>query len=340
MIAKELLERKEYLGNEEVESIYFGGGTPSLLPAGKIESLLNLIGEEYNVAAEPEITLEANPDDLDQKKSVELKSAGINRLSIGIQSFFDNDLKFMNRAHDASQALQAVTIARKAGFQNISIDLIYGLPLSTPHQWAKNLKAAFELEVDHLSCYALTVEPRTVLADLIRKKKVSLPDDDRTIGDFELLMDRASKAGFEHYEISNFAYGRKYSKHNTSYWQRRKYLGVGPSAHSYDVKSRQWNISNNPEYIRSLKAGKLAFEREVLTPENKHNEYILTALRTMWGIDLSLVESEFGNEKKNMLLMLAESYYRNKMLDIARNKITLTNKGKFIADRIASDLFI
>lgn len=339
-IEKELILRKNYLEDEVVQTIYFGGGTPSLIDTPLIKSLLDVVHREYNVNPDAEITLEANPDDLTEEKSEDLIQAGINRLSIGIQSFSDDDLKFMNRAHDSGQALSAVKNARQAGFKNISIDLIYGIQQSKAEQWEKNLDVTLNLGVEHLSCYALTIEPRTALADMIRKKKAASPDDEKTALDFELLMKRAGEAGFEHYEISNFARDQKYSRHNTSYWQRKKYLGVGPSAHSYNGDSRQWNVSNNQQYIRSLKENIIPFEIEELSESNKFNEYILTSLRTMWGIDISLMEKEFGHLRKKELLRQIQNFIKEGMIMSAGNNFVLTKEGKFFADRIAGEMFV
>ena len=338
-IGKELILRKEYLKNEIIETIYFGGGTPSFIDTSLIKSLLKIVGNNFSVDQKAEITLEANPDDLTIEKSERLYLDGINRLSIGIQSFSEKDLQFMNRAHDSRQAVSSVINAKKAGFKNISIDLIYGIHLLDDDQWERNIDEALKLDVDHLSCYALTVEPKTALADMIRKKKVNAPEDEKTIHDFESLMKRANGAGYEHYEISNFARDKKYSRHNTSYWQRKKYLGVGPSAHSYDGNSRQWNCSNNQEYIRKLNENIIPFEREELTERNKFNEYILTSLRTMWGIDILLIEKEFGSLKKNELLLQLDEFIKEGTVFSSGSNFILTKEGKFFADRIASEMF-
>ena len=337
---KELILRKNYLQDEIVETIYFGGGTPSLIDSKKIKLLIDTIHRENAVVSDTEITLEANPDDLTIEKCEQLMDAGINRLSIGIQSFSDDDLKFMNRAHDSKQALSSVKNARQAGFKNISIDLIYGIQPSPAEQWEKNLDIALNLGVEHLSCYALTIEPRTALAEMIRKKKAAPPDDEKTISDFELLMDRASEAGFEHYEISNFARDKKYSRHNTSYWQREKYLGIGPSAHSYNGVSRQWNVSNNQSYIHSLNENIIPFEMEELSEKNKFNEYILTSLRTMWGIDILFVEKEYGEIREKELLRQIKNYLKRGMIIPSANNYVLTREGKFFADRIAGEMFV
>ncbi len=338
-LQNEITVRKDYLSGETISTIYFGGGTPSLLEVEKIEELLGKIRKEFRVTHDAEITLEANPDDLTAIKSKALFKAGINRLSIGIQSFSDDDLKFMNRAHNSQQAFEAIKNVREAGFENISIDLIYGIQNQSPAQWERNLQIAFEMQIEHLSCYALTVESRTVLADMIKKKKIAPLDEEKALSDFEWLMDRAEAAGYEHYEISNFARDKKYSKHNTAYWQKQKYLGLGPSAHSFDLESRQWNVSNNQLYIRSLEENKLNFEREELTETNKFNEYVLTSLRTMWGTDLNLVEKEFGKTKRSFLETQFEVLEKGGFVERKQTTFILTRKGKFFADKIAGDLF-
>lgn len=338
-IHTELILRKDYLKDEKVETIYFGGGTPSLLNEVQLKYLLDTIRHGYAVSENPEITLEANPDDLSQEKLQAFLQAGVNRLSIGIQSFDEADLLYMNRAHNAGQALHAVKDAQAAGFDNITIDLIYGSPPLTDEQWKKNLEIAFGLGIDHISSYALTVEPKTALATMIRQKKTPDVDDVKSSRHFEMLMDMTAANGFEHYEISNFARNQKYSRHNTSYWQRKAYLGVGPSAHSYDGKSRQWNVYNNQAYLRSLKTNVIPYEKEELTKKDQYNEFIMTGLRTIWGVKRSEVREEFGpliyehfNAKTELLLL-------EKNIIESDDRITLTRKGKFFADRIASELF-
>ncbi len=338
-IHTELILRKDYLKGEKVETIYFGGGTPSLLNEVQLKYLLDTIHHEYSLSENPEITLEANPDDLSQEKLQAFLKAGVNRLSIGIQSFDEADLRYMNRAHNAGQALNAVKDAQAAGFDNITIDLIYGSPPLTDEQWKKNLEIAFDLGIDHISSYALTVEPKTALATMIRQKKTPDVDDVKSSRHFEMLMDMTAANGFEHYEISNFARNKKYSRHNTSYWQRKAYLGVGPSAHSYDGKSRQWNVYNNQVYLRSLKTNVIPYEKEELTKKDQYNEFIMTGLRTIWGVKRSEVREEFGpliyehfNAKVELLLI-------EKNIIESEDRITLTRKGKFFADRIASELF-
>ena len=287
-----------------------------------------------------EVTLESNPDDLSKETLLMLKSAGVNRLSIGIQSFREEDLQLMNRAHNATQALQCVNDAKQAGFDNITIDLIYGLPDLTADAWTKNMEIAFRLGVDHLSCYSLTVEPKTALAAMIKQHKVNDIDEGASSLHFEMLMKATSENGFEHYEISNFARNGKYSRHNTSYWQRKKYLGVGPSAHSYNGDSRQWNVSNNSIYIRSLAENKIPSEMEELSVKDKFNEYILTTLRTKWGIDQDFVSSEFGEQMSLELIEKLNIQVKENMILKNGNVFTLSENGKYFADRVSSFLFL
>lgn len=339
-IQKEIVLRKGYLAGEKVETIYFGGGTPSLLNKDQLELLLNTIRENFIVDENAEVTLESNPDDLSKETLLMLKSAGVNRLSIGIQSFREEDLQLMNRAHNATQALQCVNDAKQAGFDNITIDLIYGLPDLTADAWTKNMEIAFGLGVDHLSCYSLTVEPKTALAAMIKQHKVNDIDEGASSLHFEMLMKATSEKGFEHYEISNFARNGKYSRHNTSYWQRKKYLGVGPSAHSYNGDSRQWNVSNNSIYIRSLAENKIPSEMEELSVKDKFNEYILTTLRTKWGIDQDFVSSEFGEQMSLELIEKLNIQVKENMILKNGNVFTLSENGKYFADRVSSFLFL
>ncbi len=338
-IQQEIILRKDYLPEEKVETIYFGGGTPSLLNKDQLELLLNTIRYNFTVDENAEITLESNPDDLSKETLLMLKSAGVNRLSIGIQSFREEDLLLMNRAHNATQALQCVNDAKQAGFDNITIDLIYGLPNLTADAWTKNMDIAFGLGVDHLSCYSLTVEPKTALAAMIKQHKVNDIDEGASTLHFEMLMKAAAENGFEHYEISNFARNGKYSRHNTSYWQRKKYLGVGPSAHSYNGESRQWNVSNNPVYIRWLAENKIPAEIEELSVKDKFNEYIMTTLRTKWGIDAEFVKSEFGEQLLFELDAKLKLQIDEGMIQQSGSIFTLTEKGKYFADRVSSFLF-
>ena len=339
-ICHEIILRKNYLSDEKIESIYFGGGTPSLLNEIQLVKLIRILHETFDVVADAEITLEANPDDLTKENLLIFKTSGINRLSIGIQSFREQDLIVMNRAHNVEQALMCVKDAKEAGFENISIDLIYGLPDMSGDDWRKNLEIAFSLDVDHLSCYSLTVEPKTALAKMIQQHKVSDIDDAQSALHFEMLMDETAIHNFEHYEISNFARHKKYSKHNTSYWQRKKYLGVGPSAHSFDGDTRQWNVYNNSIYLRTLKNSEIPFEREELTGKDKLNEYLLTSLRTIWGMNLDFVKNNFGNDaafelEKKLSLLIDEQ-----LVELKDNNFILTRKGKYFADKISLQLFV
>lgn len=317
-----------------LQTIYFGGGTPSMLPVADIASVLKTIAEVYKVETDTEITLEANPDDITREKLIGWKERGINRLSIGVQSFFEEDLQWMNRAHNAAQAKQGLELALKY-FSNITIDLIYGTPGLTNEKWKQNVEMAVSYGVPHLSCYALTVEPQTPLDKLIRQHKKADVDPGKQSEQFLLLMDWLHVAGYEHYEISNFAKPGFRSRHNTSYWQGKSYIGIGPSAHSFNGAERKWNIANNQKYIDAINKGVLPFEKEVLTPVQKLNEYIMIALRTKEGIDMDKV----GDEERNILIKSAQKYLRQNLILLDHNVLRLTNKGKLYADGIAADLF-
>ena len=338
-LLKEIELRTSYLHSEKVETIYFGGGTPSLLPPNDIKEILEVIYSEFNISSLPEITLEANPDDMDLNKLLAWKLAGINRLSIGIQSFFSEDLLNMNRAHDAEQAVRSIQDARIAGFNEFSLDLIYGSPGLTNYQWKKNLEKAIVLDPAHLSCYALTVEPKTALYKMIQQKKTADVEPDVQASQFLEGIELLEAAGYEHYEISNFAKPGKRSRHNSAYWQSKKYLGLGPSAHSFDGISRQWNISNNSLYIQSLKVGHLNFESETLHRTDKLNEYIMTSLRTMEGIDLKYVEKIFGKEEGGKIENKSMEFIQAKKMKRTEEKLILTKEGKLFADGIAAALF-
>ena len=339
-ILKEIELRKEYLShNNTINTIYFGGGTPSLLSADEINRIINQITKHFNIANDAEITLEANPDNLGKHALIALKQTPINRLSIGIQSFYDEDLKLMNRAHDAVMALRCVPDAAAAGFSQITIDLIYALPNLSNERWINNLETAFDLPINHLSCYCLTIEPRTALADMVKKNKVIIPDDEHAAKQFKLLVELSANAGFEQYEISNFCREKKYSKHNSNYWKGESYLGIGPSAHSYNGASRQWNIANNPQYIKSISEGVVPFSKEDLTPNQHYNEYILTSLRTCWGVELSKL-SAYGELYTNYFLNHITKKIAEQTVQHHQGIYTLTQKGKLFADKIAADLFI
>ena len=343
-IANELVLRKNEFENEKIQTIYFGGGTPSLLTIVEIQFLLASIYENFQVISNPEITLEANPDDLSEEKIIELSKTPINRLSIGIQSFFEDDLKFMNRAHTAKESKKCLEIATQY-FDNITIDLIYGVPNMSIEKWQKNLQIAFEFGIPHISSYALTVEEKTVLANFIEKGKVPPIDEELALEHFDILVLETEKQGFIHYEISNFGKPAYFSKHNTSYWLGEKYLGVGPSAHSFNGVERCWNVSNNTKYTKAIFENQLPVTCETLSINNRFNEYIMTGLRTIWGVSLAKMESEFGTEFLQVLTENVKPFIKKGLLEIKEdstfNKIlTTTKKGKFLADGIASDLFV
>ena len=339
-LIKEIVLRNDYLPDRKIDTIYFGGGTPSLLSAAELMLIFDKLKELYNIIPNAEVTLEANPDDLTKEYIHQLSNTPVNRLSIGIQSFNDDDLRWMNRTHTSETAVQSVMNAAEEGFKNISIDLIYGLPNNSLAVWQENVKRAMSLPVTHLSCYCLTVEPRTTLAHHIKIGKSSAVDDDQSSEQFIWLMEFAAQHGYEHYEISNFCKPGHYSIHNTSYWQGLPYLGIGPSAHSYDGSSRQWNISNNPLYIKQDPEGPLLFTKEILSANDKFNEYVMISLRTSKGIDLNYLSEHFGSELSSNLLKEATPYIIDKSLEETIGHLQLTRQGKLIADRIASDLFI
>lgn len=330
--------RKSYL-NQPIETIYLGGGTPSLLNGSQLLTLLTGLQTILPWSEDAEITLEANPDDVHIENLAAWKQADINRLSIGIQSFHEMDLHWMNRAHTASQAISAIPLAQQAGFSNISIDLIYGGPTLSNEAWEQNIQKAIDLGVPHLSCYALTVEPDTALNAMIRTKKKQPVDPDRQANHFALLCDQLATAGFEQYEISNFAKPGFRSKHNSSYWQGSHYLGLGPSAHSFDGTSRQWNVSNNTLYLKSIASGSLPFEAETLSPEQQFNEYIMTSLRTIEGCSLEKIERTWGIDVKTSLLQGSAKYIALEHLSLRGDALQITPSGKFLADGIASALF-
>ena len=337
-IADELLLRKGEL-TETVETIYFGGGTPSLLSIEEIQFLLDTIYSNFKVIDRPEITLEANPDDLSEEKITKLSNSRINRLSIGIQSFFDDDLKMMNRAHSAKEAETCLTLATRH-FDNITIDLIYGIPNMSIEKWNQNLQIAFNHRVPHISSYALTVEPRTALDNFIRKGKYPPLDESLAAQHFDILVEEASKNGFVQYEISNFGKTNYFSKHNMSYWQGISYLGVGPSAHSFNGTQRSWNVNNNAKYLKSIQQRFLPQEIEILSKTDQFNEFVMTGLRTILGVSLVQIELKFGNTMKKKLLNNIEKHIQDHTLEIQNNVLLTTKKGKFFADGIASDLFI
>ena len=337
---KEIKDRKDYLNGKEVSSIYFGGGTPSILSISEIKNILQTIYTLYSVNEDAEITVECNPDDLTDPKLSSYKKIGVNRLSIGVQSFADADLKFMNRSHNAKEAIKSIELAKKVGFENITIDLIYGLPNQTLKQWRKNLDIMFSLGIQHFSAYALTIEEKTALYHLVKNKKVKVLSDKKTISQFNLLQVKAKEQGFIHYEISNFGKQGYFSKHNTAYWTGNHYLGIGPSAHSFNGTSRRWNISSNKKYIEGVLANSSYSETENLTNEQQYNEYIFTSLRTIWGIDKATILKRYGDEIALYFLKEIKKWEAKKYIVAVSNIYTLTSKGKIFADAIASDLFI
>ncbi|NIJ46569.1 oxygen-independent coproporphyrinogen-3 oxidase [Wenyingzhuangia heitensis] len=337
-LEKELILRAGEFKNETVETIYFGGGTPSILEVDEITAILKTIEKEYNVIEFPEITLEANPDDLSDKKIRELAKTDINRLSIGVQSFGDKELQMMNRAHNATEVKQCLETATLY-FNNITIDLMYGIPGLSNAEWKKNIEQALFYGVNHISSYALTVEEGTALHHFIKNKKYPEVDENVAAAHFHILVSELTQAGFDHYEISNFGKPNFYSKHNTSYWLATSYLGFGPSAHSYNQNTRSWNIANNAKYIKSLQNDELPLTQETLTVKDRFNEYIMTGLRTIWGVSLHKIETDFGVEIKEFLEKQIEPFIENGTLELKQNQLKTTHKGKFLADGIASDLF-
>ncbi|HLT34329.1 MAG TPA: radical SAM family heme chaperone HemW [Aquaticitalea sp.] len=337
-LVEELGLRKSEFENTQVETIYFGGGTPSLLTIDELRLLIDSIYKNYNVIELPEITLEANPDDLSIERINELASSNINRLSIGIQSFFEADLKLMNRAHNADEAKTCLKEAVKH-FDNISIDLIYGIPGLTNERWIQNIDTALSYNIPHISSYALTVEPKTALESFIKKGVIKNVDDDLAEEQFHTLIDLLEKNGFVHYELSNFGKPGYFSRNNSSYWQGKPYLGIGPSAHSFNGNERGWNVRNNSKYIKSLQENMVPMETETLSTTDKYNEYVMTGLRTIWGVSLEKVEHDFGKNYKNYLVEQSQIHLNNKMLYLHNDKLLVTKKRKFLSDGIASDLF-
>lgn len=339
-LKKEILLQKHYLDNEAISTIYFGGGTPSLLTYDDLMGIFEALHKHYSIDENAEITLEANPDDLTVRKINELKKTSINRLSIGIQSFYDQDLKWMNRAHNSTQAKESIKIAQGEGFENISIDLIYGVPTLSNDRWTQNTELALNANIQHISAYCLTVEPRTALADFIKKGKSKNIDETQGSEHFKILLDELTAGDFIQYEISNFCKEGFISKHNSSYWSKKKYLGLGPSAHSYNGNSRQWNIRNNIQYIESLDKNQLQFEKEILTEKNNYNEYVMTSLRTMWGSDLNFIKNNFPESYSLHIQKEVRQYIDSGAVQNNDGKLMLTVAGKLLADRIASDLFV
>lgn len=335
------LQKNFFPTETKIETIYFGGGTPSLLSVEEINLLLQKIHTNFSVDLDAEITLEANPDDLTKTYLQNLKThTKINRLSIGVQSFFDEDLQYMKRAHNATEAINCIKFAQEIGFDNLSIDLIYGTPTMNNEIWKKNLQIIFDLKVNHVSSYALTVEEKTELHSLIKKKKVIEPSDEQTAQQFSILLEEMSKHNFTHYEISNFCIEPYFAKHNTNYWQGISYLGIGPSAHSFNGEKRFWNIANNALYSKKIMNNELTYESEILSITDKYNEYVMTSIRTIFGTDLGKIKQDFGDDFSQHFLFEISPFIDNNWIKNNENIYTLTNSGKLFCDYITEHLFI
>jgi oxygen-independent coproporphyrinogen-3 oxidase len=338
-LVKEIEIRKDELQNEIIETIYFGGGTPSVLSVDEIQTLIDAVYKNHNIIESPEITLEANPDDLSKEKIIELSKSPINRLSIGVQSFFEKDLKLMNRAHSSVEAKNSLSAAIDY-FDNISVDLIYGIPDCTNEEWRENIQTALGFGVSHISSYALTVEPKTALETLIAKGKIKNVDEEKAQEQFYILIEELAKANFVHYELSNFGKEGFFSQNNSSYWLGKPYIGIGPSAHSFNGKERSWNFKNNTKYIKAIRENILPIEREILTEIDGYNEYIMTGLRTIWGVSFSKIKNDFGVKYITYLEKNSQKYIDKGLLYIENEILKTTQKGKFLSDGIASDLFM
>jgi len=338
-LIKEIELRKNEVQNTVLETIYFGGGTPSVLSVDEIQLLIDTVYKNHTVVENPEITLEANPDDLSQEKIIELSKSPINRLSIGVQSFFEKDLKLMNRAHNSKEAKECLALAKQY-FDNISVDLIYGIPDCSNQEWEENIQTALSFGIPHISSYALTVEPKTALASFIKKGIIKNVDDEKAQEQFHILISILEKENFVHYETSNFGKKGFLSRNNTAYWLGKPYLGIGPSAHSFNGKQRSWNVRSNAKYIKSIQDNVLPIERETLTKTDGYNEYIMTGLRTVWGVSFAKISTNFGEKYLNYLKKQSEKYIQQELLYLENGILKTTPKGKFLSDGIASDLFI
>jgi len=337
-IEKEI-KQKGQTTNEAISTIYFGGGTPSILDVNEINSIINRIHKEFNVESEAEITIEANPDDLNKEKIINLSLTEINRLSIGVQSFIDKELKIMNRAHDSKKALNSIEISKKY-FNNISIDLMYGVPESTLESWTYNLDTVSQFDINHISSYALTLEPKTALESFVRKLVVEMPEEELVYDQYNLINKKLEPLGFINYEVCSFAKENFFSKNNSAYWLRKKYIGIGPSAHSFDGKSRSWNISNNKKYIDQIKKGKSFYKKEKLSKVDQYNEYVMTGFRTIWGVSANFIENNFNSKFKNYFTDRIQKHIDQKNIIVKDDIYTTTNEGRFLADGISSDLFL
>ena len=339
-LKKELESRVTEFADEEINTIYFGGGTPSVLDIDELNGLLNTIQQHYRVAENAEITLEGNPDDLTQGFLSSLKQIGFNRLSMGIQSFSESDLKLMNRRHSVLQAIHSVNWAKEVGFSNISIDLIYGLPNQSLEDWEKNVRSAVELDVEHISAYNLTYHEGTVFYEQLKKGILKELPDELSLQQFELLVQILKEAGYEHYEISNFCKPGFYSQHNSSYWKSKKYLGIGPSAHSYNIVSRRWNVSSISRYVDGLENNQTYFESEILTEQDRYNDFIITGLRTIWGISEEFIQTTFPLRYFTHFQKLKAKYLQSGHLTCSLDNVSIAPKGLFISDKIMADFMI
>lgn len=339
-LATEIKLQADYLNHAPIQTLYLGGGTPSLLSENDLHTLFEHLHTHFNIAPDAEISLEANPDDLQGDSLRAFQQVGINRLSIGVQSFEQNQLYLLNRSHDSKTAYHSIVEAQTVGFENISIDLIYGIPSQDHRIWEQDLEKAMELQVPHISAYCLTVEPHTVFGNWQKKGKFSLPPDDFVVHQFHLLLDTLEQNGFEHYEISNFARDHLYSRHNLNYWKKGSYLGLGPSAHSYNQLSRQFNVAHNPKYIQSLKEGKVPYEREILSNLDQINEYLMTSLRTQWGCNFDHIQKMYNLDLKKHFHPILEIYQQKGYIFWQDATVFLTRTGKLFADRIAEELFL
>jgi oxygen-independent coproporphyrinogen-3 oxidase len=338
-IVREIQQRRDYLEGASVDTIYFGGGTPSLLETDEINRILDTIDRLHTINPNPEITIEANPDDLLKKGKLKaLSQTAINRLSIGIQSYADADLKFMNRAHNGAEAHTCIEAARQHGFSNITIDLIYGSPTTSDEQWARNIQQTLDYDIPHISCYCLTVEEKTALHHFVQTGKAQPVDEEQAARQFEYMVDTLTHNGYDHYEISNFGKPGWYARHNSSYWLGTSYLGIGPSAHSFNGASRQWNVAHNMQYIKGIAKENPAVEIEYLTKAQRYNEYVMTSLRTIWGVDLQKVQA-YGVDYATHFINHIAPYISGGQVQMQENRFQLTTAGKFLADGIASDLF-
>ena len=337
----EIVKRAHYLEDNKIQSIYFGGGTPSILESEDILKLIGTVEKYFEISSDAEVTLEANPDDLTSDKVKVLRQTPINRFSIGIQSFYEEDLRWMNRAHNAQEADSSIKRVQDAGFENITCDLIYGYPLLTDEKWKANMQKLISMDIPHISSYSMTVEKKTALAHFVREGKTPAMRDAQSAAQMMMLIDTLTSHQYAHYEISNFAKDDMYAKHNTNYWRGKHYLGIGPSAHSFNGESRAWNVANNAKYIAALTYGTAYQEVEKLTKDDRFNEHVMTSIRTMWGLDLHKVEQEFGYDYRDHLVKESQVFLDNDDLELTNENILRTTiKGKLLADHIASELFV